>query len=71
MRRIEVEDLTDNDDDSNALITAARTTTDDLVLVQKAHVKEMLSLKNEIKLAMNKIDSLCESYALDSMDTHY
>lgn len=70
MRRIEVEDLTDNDDDSNALITAARTTTEDLVLVQKAHVKEMLSLKNEIKLAMNKMDSLCESYALDSMDTH-
>lgn len=70
MRRIEVEDLTDNDDDSNALITAARRTTEDLVLVQKAHVKEMLSLKNEIKLAMNKMDSLCESYALDSMDTH-
>ena len=70
MRRIEVEDLTDTDDDSNALIAAARTTTEDLVLVQKAHVKEMLSLKNEVKLAMYKMDRLCESYALDSMDIH-
>ena len=70
MRRIEMEDLTDTDDDSNALIAAARTTTEDLVLVQKAHVKEMLSLKNEVKLAMYKMDRLCESYALDSMDIH-
>jgi hypothetical protein len=70
MRRIEVEDLTDTDDDSNALIAAARTTAEDLVLVQKAHVKEMLSLKNEVKLAMYKMDRLCESYALDSMDIH-
>lgn len=75
MRRIEMEDLTDTDDDSNALIAAARTTNEDLnfrtgILVQKAHVKEMLSLKNEVKLAMYKMDRLCESYALDSLDIH-
>jgi hypothetical protein len=68
MRRTEVEDLTDTDDESNALIAAARTTAEDLVLVQKAHVKEMLSLKNEVKLAVYKMDRLCESYALESMD---
>lgn len=50
MQRVKMGHLTDTYKDTNALITAACTTTEDLnsctgILVQKAHVKGMLSLK--------------------------